>query len=427
MERVVEEDAAQLAPAGTGESSSLPPSAAQDRPAAGLCLGSTPNTSRALLTPALSEPQRPGPPARVASVGLPSGHTLMHLNSMRGHDGGPNSSGLGSGNSPLPNSAELSRRLRGLLATTVNFRDVSLELMPSSDQGVLEAAEDADADAATGSAAPLGPLSTSTSGAFAGLGGGGEGGEASGTGRDAGPGSGLAPGGAVVPLGGSMRVRSGAVVRKNKLVIILVGLPGRGKTFLCNKLCCYLNWLGHATRHFNVGQYRRHQKCADEVQDAAFFDHANESGVEARNRALHAALDDLTAYLRSDSGQVAIFDATNTTVARRNLLRAKFHGVLQYMFIETICSDPAVLELNYRNKMRYSPDYKGVDTDKAVADFLARIKKYEEVYEPIDDRNLHYIKLIDMVTGRGHMDINRISGYLPGKIVFFLMQLLDVT
>ena len=26
------------------------------------------------------------------------------------------------------------------------------------------------------------------------------------------------------------------------------------------------------------------------------------------------------------------------------------------------------------------------------------------------------------VTGRGHMDINRISGYIPGKLVFFLMQ-----
>jgi hypothetical protein len=29
---------------------------------------------------------------------------------------------------------------------------------------------------------------------------------------------------------------------KKKLVIVLVGLPGRGKTFLCNKLKCYLNW-----------------------------------------------------------------------------------------------------------------------------------------------------------------------------------------
>ena len=33
-------------------------------------------------------------------------------------------------------------------------------------------------------------------------------------------------------------------VDRQKLIIILVGLPGRGKTFLCNKLMCYLNWLG---------------------------------------------------------------------------------------------------------------------------------------------------------------------------------------
>lgn len=59
---------------------------------------------------------------------------------------------------------------------------------------------------------------------------------------------------------------------------------------------------------------------------------------------------------------------------------------------------------------------------QAVSDFMERIRKYEEVYEPIIDRNMHYIKLTDMVTGRGHLDINRISGYLPGKIVGFLLQ-----
>lgn len=127
-------------------------------------------------------------------------------------------------------------------------------------------------------------------------------------------------------------------------------------------------------------------------------------------------------------------------------------------------------------------------------DFTARIKKYEAIYETITDRRLHYIKLIDMVTGeegigggggvrcgrlgaqvsilmdkppgaigatanpssqtldptpvarssamhsgpprsslpqappqshhagKGYMDVNRISGYIPGKMVFFLMQ-----
>ncbi|GIL74841.1 hypothetical protein Vretimale_2423 [Volvox reticuliferus] len=209
---------------------------------------------------------------------------------------------------------------------------------------------------------------------------------------------------------------------RTKYVIILVGLPGRGKTFLCNKIKCYLNWLGHHTRHFNVGTYRRLQKGDHEVQNADFFDAHNPAGIEARNRALNAALDDLQAYLYSDTGQVAIFDATNTTVERRRLLINRFHNRFQYLFIESICTDEKVLEQNYRFKMQYSPDYRGMGMQQSLSDFKARIHKYEEVYESINDRNLHYIKLIDMVTGRGHMDVNRISGYLPGKIVFFLMQ-----
>ena len=175
---------------------------------------------------------------------------------------------------------------------------------------------------------------------------------------------------------------------KRKLVIIMVGLPGRGKTYLCNKLMCYLNWcalacaratlatatatplapmlmptcrcsalprsacrlgaaacllpqeerhvsggahmqhiaevqaqclsmgsregpfqllpctyqdaapvctsnvltlscrLGHISKHFNVGSYRRKLKddIGADVQDAAFFDHQN----EVQRRALPA-------------------------------------------------------------------------------------------------------------------------------------------
>ncbi|PSC70832.1 6-phosphofructo-2-kinase fructose-2,6-bisphosphatase-like isoform X2 [Micractinium conductrix] len=210
-------------------------------------------------------------------------------------------------------------------------------------------------------------------------------------------------------------------VDRQKLIVCLVGLPARGKTFLCNKLMCYLNWLGHPTRHFNVGQYRRRVKGA-EHQDAEFFDPRNPVGQAARHHALSMALDDMEAWLETDSAQVAVLDATNSTEERRNHLRSRFHGKWQYLFIESICNDMEVLENNYRLKMMYSPDYKGVDTEQALADFRTRIRKYELGYETIMDRALHYIKLIDMVTGRGYMDVNRISGYLPGKMVFFLMQ-----
>ncbi|KAH7617284.1 putative 6-phosphofructo-2-kinase/fructose-2,6-bisphosphatase [Nannochloris sp. 'desiccata'] len=216
--------------------------------------------------------------------------------------------------------------------------------------------------------------------------------------------------------------RRGKRVDRQKLVIILVGLPARGKTFICNKIMCYFNWLGHPTRHFNVGNYRRQQAGESSQQNAEFFDPSNPEGAAARQRALVAALDDMEMWLESDSSQVAIFDATNSTTERRKFLRDRFHGRWEYMFLESICNDPAVLEKNYRMKMRFSPDYAGIDVDTALADFKERIAKYESVYKTMTDRTMHYVKLIDMVTGRGHMDVNRISGYIPGKMVFYLMQ-----
>ena len=42
-----------------------------------------------------------------------------------------------------------------------------------------------------------------------------------------------------------------------KLVIVMVGLPARGKSYITKKLARYLNWLQHDTMIFNVGERRR--------------------------------------------------------------------------------------------------------------------------------------------------------------------------
>ncbi|TKA25577.1 hypothetical protein B0A50_05438 [Salinomyces thailandicus] len=42
-----------------------------------------------------------------------------------------------------------------------------------------------------------------------------------------------------------------------KLVIVMVGLPARGKSYITKKLARYLNWLQHDTKIFNVGARRR--------------------------------------------------------------------------------------------------------------------------------------------------------------------------
>ncbi|PYH89743.1 6-phosphofructo-2-kinase 1 [Aspergillus ellipticus CBS 707.79] len=43
----------------------------------------------------------------------------------------------------------------------------------------------------------------------------------------------------------------------SKLVIVMVGLPARGKSYVTKKLARYLNWLQHDTQIFNVGERRR--------------------------------------------------------------------------------------------------------------------------------------------------------------------------
>lgn len=43
----------------------------------------------------------------------------------------------------------------------------------------------------------------------------------------------------------------------SKLVIVMVGLPARGKSYVTKKIARYLNWLQHDTKIFNVGARRR--------------------------------------------------------------------------------------------------------------------------------------------------------------------------
>jgi predicted kinase len=140
-----------------------------------------------------------------------------------------------------------------------------------------------------------------------------------------------------------------------KLVIVMVGLPARGKTHLARKVARYLNWLGVDTRVFNVGQYRRRRLGAQQPHD--FFDPRNEEGEKKRLHMAIAALDDMIEWLIS-GGYVGIFDATNTTKSRRKLIRSRCNQEnLEVMFLESICDDPAIIEANIRQTKVSSPEY----------------------------------------------------------------------
>lgn len=198
----------------------------------------------------------------------------------------------------------------------------------------------------------------------------------------------------------------------------MVGLPARGKTYTARKIARYLSWLGHNTRVFNVGSYRREHFGATQPHD--FFDPSNAQGRAALFDMAVQALTDMTEWLAS-GGEVAIYDATNSTRTRRKLVTecCKNHS-LPLVFVESICDDPAVIEATIRETKLHSPDYVGMDPDAAVADFRARIQHYESAYEPVDAKDASWIKIVDV--GR-QVVLNRIHGHLPARLAPLLINM----
>ncbi len=45
-------------------------------------------------------------------------------------------------------------------------------------------------------------------------------------------------------------------MKGGKLLVVMVGLPGRGKTYIARKVSRYLRWISYRTRVFSLAKYR---------------------------------------------------------------------------------------------------------------------------------------------------------------------------
>uniref|UniRef100_A0A8C6PVP0 6-phosphofructo-2-kinase/fructose-2,6-biphosphatase 1 n=1 Tax=Nothobranchius furzeri TaxID=105023 RepID=A0A8C6PVP0_NOTFU len=194
-------------------------------------------------------------------------------------------------------------------------------------------------------------------------------------------------------------------------VIVMVGLPARGKTYISKKLTRYLNWIGVPTKVFNVGQYRR--DAVKTYKNFEFFKPDNEDAMRIRKACASAALKDVAAYFSKEHGQVAVFDATNTTRERRAIINsfAKEKGY-------KVRPEFSHLYIKFG-----SPDYIDRDIEEAMQDFIQRIECYKASYTSIDDeldRKLSYIKIFDV--GSRYL-VNRVQDHIQSRIVYYLMNI----
>ncbi|KAJ8936995.1 hypothetical protein NQ314_012077, partial [Rhamnusium bicolor] len=198
-------------------------------------------------------------------------------------------------------------------------------------------------------------------------------------------------------------------------VIAMVGLPARGKTYISKKLSRYLNWIGINTKVFNLGEYRRSATSA--YKNHEFFRPDNTEAMAIRAQCAIEALQDVCHWLES-GGEVAVFDATNSTTDRRKVIHDFVVNKMGFklFFVESVCDDPAIIEQNIMEVKISSPDYTNMNKDAALTDFLKRIEHYQKRYNPLDEEEENYISFMKIYNTGQKVVVHKHEGHVQARI-----------
>lgn len=166
-----------------------------------------------------------------------------------------------------------------------------------------------------------------------------------------------------------------------KLYVVMVGLPARGKSTLARRIREGLEAEDFRVEVFNNGEIRRSLLGMDSARPE-FYDPDNAEGRARREEIARLNIAAARDYLAGE-GQVAILDATNASRARRATIQRMLtdHPVL---FVECVNDDPVALAAAIRRKTQ-KPEFARETTEAAVESFTRRIHYYERMYAPCDD------------------------------------------
>ncbi|XP_063901575.1 6-phosphofructo-2-kinase/fructose-2,6-bisphosphatase-like isoform X2 [Zophobas morio] len=189
-----------------------------------------------------------------------------------------------------------------------------------------------------------------------------------------------------------------------KLTVILVGLPGSGKTCIAKKLSRYLNWKGCFTKIFCPDLYLQKLKVLE--SKTSCMDGQEEKDWNTLSMA--ECLKDLICWLKNSlEAKVAILDSENLLRDQRALLKKKLETETgsSILFIESVCNINQIL----------------VDGENTFA-CERRVQQYQLRYESLDellDPNYSFLKLFDV---NKSIVTRNVEGHISALIVYFLIN-----
>ncbi|MGM5487830.1 MAG: histidine phosphatase family protein [Nanobdellota archaeon] len=173
---------------------------------------------------------------------------------------------------------------------------------------------------------------------------------------------------------------------ESKLVIALVGLPAKGKSTLAQKLKSFITPQDYKIEVFNNGDLRRTWSEEQGVSTAHPDFFYSEEGRKLRDSFAMQNMVDAKAFLRT--GDIAVLDATNLTLERREQINRTFSD-LPVLYIQCGHDDEDILKESIRQKLK-GKEFAGMNRPEAFRSFQERIECYYNNAHPVSSERNYF-------------------------------------